>query len=126
MIRCVKMRRELTKMQPSKPDVYCPKEKKRVPIWWCLGSFVQGKEQCPELIEAKVDFGENRAEVRCKARGEKHPTHDKLPSCFGGYDENDPLCRLECWWKRACKDRETQRGIVAPLRDDQYPSKKVE
>ncbi|GAI51848.1 unnamed protein product, partial [marine sediment metagenome] len=26
------------------------------PFWWCLGSFVQGKEQCPELIEARVDF----------------------------------------------------------------------
>lgn len=53
---------------PSKPDIYCPKEKKRVPIWWCLGSYVQQKEQCPELIEAEVNFPENRAEVRCGAK----------------------------------------------------------
>jgi hypothetical protein len=52
----------------SKPDVYCPKEGRRVPIWWCLGSFVQQKKRCPELIEARVDFRENRAEVRCRAQ----------------------------------------------------------
>lgn len=50
----------------SKPDVYCPKERKWVPVWWCLGSLVQGKEQCPELIEAKVDFDKNKAEIRCE------------------------------------------------------------
>lgn len=58
----------------SKPDVYCPKEGRRVPVWWCLGSFVQQKEMCPELISARVDFGRNFAGIDCrpkrKERGE--------------------------------------------------------
>jgi hypothetical protein len=58
----------MEKADVSKPDVYCPRERRRVPIWWCLGSLVQRKEPCPELIEARVDFPENRAEVGCKVR----------------------------------------------------------
>lgn len=65
--RCGQPKVEM-KVDVSKPDVYCPKEKKRVPIWWCLGSLVQGRETCPELVEARVNFPENRAEVRCKAQ----------------------------------------------------------
>lgn len=55
--------------------------------------------------------------------GKKHPTPDRLPPCVGEYDENDPSCKSECLWTRACKDRKLQRGITAPLRDDQYPRK---
>ena len=52
-------------MDVSKPDVYCPKENKRVPVWWCIGSFVQQKERCPHLVEIKVDYGEMKAWRRC-------------------------------------------------------------
>jgi len=45
-------------------SVYCPKERKRAPVWRCLGSFVREKETCSELISAEV--GENKAVVRCR------------------------------------------------------------
>lgn len=50
------------------PKVYCPKEKRDVPIWWCLGSYTQGREICPEIIEAVVKFAENFADVKCKVQ----------------------------------------------------------
>lgn len=53
------------------PEVYCPKEGKKVPIWWCLGSFTQKKEVCPNIITATVRFAENYAEVKCKLQKEK-------------------------------------------------------
>lgn len=51
------------------PTVYCPKEKKDVPIWWCIGSFVQAKPTCPNCIEATVEGGKH-ATVKCKLEGE--------------------------------------------------------
>jgi len=53
------------------PKVYCPKEDRMVPIWWCLGSFVQQRYPCPELLEANVDFSKDYAEVKCKAQKEE-------------------------------------------------------
>ncbi len=53
------------------PKVYCPKEDREVPVWYCLGSFVQQKVQCPELLEATVRIAENYAQVKCKAQKEK-------------------------------------------------------
>jgi len=50
------------------PEVYCPKERKKVPIWWCLGSFTQQRPMCPELLEATVKIAEGYAEVKCKAQ----------------------------------------------------------
>ena len=50
------------------PEVYCPKEKRKVPIWWCLGSYTQGRDPCPELLEATVKIAENFAEVKCRAQ----------------------------------------------------------
>lgn len=47
------------------PVVYCPKEKKEVPIWYCLGSLTQGRSKCPNLIRATVN-GMKSAEVECK------------------------------------------------------------
>jgi len=47
------------------PTVYCPKEKKNVPIWVCLGSFMQQKETCSHLIEAKVSLAKKQARVKC-------------------------------------------------------------
>ena len=52
----------------SKPDVYCPKEKKRVPIWWCIGSFVQRRERCPYMVKAEANFGKMKAHVTCSFR----------------------------------------------------------
>ena len=53
------------------PEVYCPKERKKVPIWWCLGSFMQQRPMCPELLEATVKITEDYAEVKCKAQKPK-------------------------------------------------------
>lgn len=50
------------------PTVYCPKEGKNVPIWHCLGSFMQQRKPCPDLIEAKVSVAENYAEVKCESQ----------------------------------------------------------
>jgi len=47
------------------PKVYCKKEKKEVPIWWCLGSYIQGREKCDNLIEMRVKMVENYASVKC-------------------------------------------------------------
>jgi len=49
------------------PVVYCLKENKEVPIWYCLGSFMQGREACPHLIKATV-YGGETAKVKCKYR----------------------------------------------------------
>ena len=46
------------------PTVFCPKEKKDVPIWYCLGSFTQKRKGCPHCIEATVHYGK-KAEVKC-------------------------------------------------------------
>ena len=47
------------------PTVYCPKDKKEVPVWHCIGSYTQGRQQCPNIIHAAV-FGNERAKVHCK------------------------------------------------------------
>ena len=59
------------------PKVYCPKEGKKVPVWYCLGSFSQGRLPCIYWAgEATVDVNENFASVTCnfiveKSSGEK-------------------------------------------------------
>jgi len=53
------------------PAVFCPKEGKEVPVWYCLGSFMQQREPCPNLIEATVSVSKNYAEVKCKFKGWK-------------------------------------------------------
>ena len=53
---------------PPVPTIYCPKEGKNVPIWYCLGSFTQGRTICPHLIKATVYGAERRAEIECAAR----------------------------------------------------------
>jgi len=50
--------------EESCPEVYCPKEGRTVPVWWCLGSFMQKKEKCPNLIKATVTA--DYAKVECK------------------------------------------------------------
>ena len=51
-------------MPPDPPTVYCPKDKEKVPIWYCLGSLTQGREPCSYLVGAPVHSGES-AEVEC-------------------------------------------------------------
>ncbi len=46
------------------PTVYCPKDDKRVPVWYCLGSMTQGRELCPHLARASVSGGKS-AKVDC-------------------------------------------------------------
>jgi len=53
---------------PEAPKVHCEKEDRLVPIWWCMGSFMQGKDPCPELLEVFYDGPNNTAKVKCKAQ----------------------------------------------------------
>jgi len=50
------------------PNVYCPREGREVPVWWCVGSYTQGKEPCKELGEATVDISKDFADVKCRPR----------------------------------------------------------
>ena len=55
-----------------KPEIYCPIDKEKVPIWYCLGSFLQGKPTCRHLEEATVRIAENFCEVKCRPRRESN------------------------------------------------------
>ncbi len=48
------------------PKVYCYKYDREVPIWWCLGSYIQRRSPCQELEELKVDG--DTATVKCKGK----------------------------------------------------------
>ena len=48
------------------PTVFCLKEGTKVPVWYCIGSFIQQREPCPNIIKLTVSFAENYAEVECK------------------------------------------------------------
>lgn len=50
------------------PKLYCPVEGREIPVWWCVGSFVQGKAACKELIKATVDISKNFTDVKCNPR----------------------------------------------------------
>ena len=52
------------------PEIYCPVEGEKVPVWYCLGSFMQGRPGCKQLEEATVKIAENFCEVKCKPRSE--------------------------------------------------------
>lgn len=47
------------------PKVYCKKEDKDVPIWYCIGSFFQGRRPCPHNAGATVYYGKS-AETVCR------------------------------------------------------------
>ena len=49
-------------------NVYCPKERRRVPFWHCVGSFVQRRERCPHLIAASFNARKGTAHVQCEAK----------------------------------------------------------
>jgi len=55
------------------PKVFCPKERKHVPIWYCLGSFIQAKKPCPYCIEATVEKGGKTAKVKCNWKESESP-----------------------------------------------------
>lgn len=40
------------------PTVYCLKEEKEVPIWWCIGSLSHHREPCRHLVYAEVRNGQ--------------------------------------------------------------------
>ena len=63
------------------PKVYCPKEDREVPIWFCLGSFIQQRPVCPELLEATVDFSKDYAKVKCKAQNSINKKEKELKLC---------------------------------------------
>lgn len=44
------------------PTVFCEKD---VPVWYCLGSFTQRREPCPEMIELVLSF-DKPSIVKCK------------------------------------------------------------
>lgn len=56
-------------LHPTELDVtiFCPKEEKRVPIWYCLGSYMQRREPCPDLIELTLSKGQV-SDHKCKIR----------------------------------------------------------
>lgn len=51
--------------------VYCRKDKKDVPIWFCLGSFIQRRKPCPHMVEMKVDGPKKKAKVKCDWKNEQ-------------------------------------------------------
>ena len=54
------------------PKLYCPKDKKKVPVWYCLGSFSQSTPPCPYFAgEATVNVNKNFASVVCNFIVEK-------------------------------------------------------
>ena len=47
-------------------EVYCPMDKKKVPVWHCVGSFVQKKDQCQNWAgTATIDPKTKTAKVLC-------------------------------------------------------------
>jgi len=63
-----------TILAPDKWKVWCPKENKQVPIWYCLGSYVKQRKTCPDLIEGTV-YPSGRAKVKCN-RNDNHPYYE--------------------------------------------------
>jgi len=57
---------ETPEIDVSKPAVYCRKEGKQVPIWYCTGSFYQGRKRCPHMVKVTVRIAQNQAEVQCE------------------------------------------------------------
>jgi nitrite reductase/ring-hydroxylating ferredoxin subunit len=53
------------------PKVYCPKDKKKVPVWYCIGSFFQKRKTCPHWTgKASIDVSKDFAKVECSFKGE--------------------------------------------------------
>lgn len=60
------------------PKVYCPKDKEMVPIWYCLGSAIQQRRPCSDIISATVDWKNDSAEVNCNGWiNDEQKTNDK-------------------------------------------------
>jgi len=58
------------------PTVFCPKENKKVPVWYCVGSFMRGRKQCPYCAEATIYYGK-KAKVKCDWKETKTMTAKK-------------------------------------------------
>ena len=60
------------------PKVYCIQEDKKVPIWYCLGSYMQRRKPCPELLTAVVDMKNDGTKVECTGKKkDDQKTNDK-------------------------------------------------
>jgi len=51
------------------PKVSCPREKKEVPVYYCLGSFAENLEPCPHCKGATVS--PQKATVKCSFKKAK-------------------------------------------------------
>ncbi|KKN13459.1 hypothetical protein LCGC14_1006240 [marine sediment metagenome] len=47
------------------PKVFCKKENRDVPIWWCLGSFTQGRVKCVYSAGGEIHYGKS-AKTYCQ------------------------------------------------------------
>jgi len=45
--------------------VLCPKTGKPVPVYVCLGSFIQQRETCPNVKAADLNFPQKEGTVTC-------------------------------------------------------------
>lgn len=91
------------KILSEAPKVFCPKEGKKVPVWHCLGSFMQQREQCEQLIEAEVK-GTEEAKVKCRSKAEaechlilKYGFYDRIKE---GMKKTEYRDNTEYWRKR--------------------------
>jgi len=60
--KCLSERKTRTHQELT---IFCPKEGKEVPVWFCAGSYVQGREVCSDLIEIRINYPERKAERKC-------------------------------------------------------------
>ena len=59
-------KKEKTSKEFAFVEVYCPKEKKKVPVWYCTGSFTQNRKKCQEWSgQAEIDSTNKIAKVLC-------------------------------------------------------------
>ena len=50
-------------------EIYCPMEKKRCPVWYCLGSYFQMKEPCEYVGDITISHG-RVTEHKCLWKGD--------------------------------------------------------
>ena len=52
-------------MEVKEIMVDCPKEGKKVPFWYCTGSFIQQRPACKHPEEAVINYRKGYAFVKC-------------------------------------------------------------
>jgi hypothetical protein len=61
----------------SKPTVYCRKDKKDVPVWMCLGSYMQSVEVCRYFNGGTINISKDYAELDCSYHGAQNGTRER-------------------------------------------------